>query len=376
VGSNLIQRLVSSGHRVRALARSKNAREAIVHMGAEPVEGDLADMKALCAGMSGCETVFHCAAAMEFWNEEHLQEQVNIEGTRNVLHACEKSGVSCLVFISAAAVLSTGGPVRSLSENDPLPANPFGAYARSKAAAESLVLSANSSTLRTVAVRPPAIWGLGDSHFLPEIIRAVRSKQFLWVNKGLYPYETCHVRNVCEGAVLACRKGTGGQAYFLTDTEKTTFREFITGLLATQGIPPGSLSLPWSAAWANAIFLEGLWRLFHSRGRPPITRTLLALIGTPIELSDSTARKELGYAGRVTRRAGLEELRHAFSHLPPSAIQPPKSSLRRISLARSAKSLHTDAKPEEKRREDHEQSFNVAPLFCVRHRHGSACHRA
>ncbi len=54
MGSNLIQRLVSSGHRVRALARSKNAREAIVHMGAEPVEGDLADMKALCAGMSGC----------------------------------------------------------------------------------------------------------------------------------------------------------------------------------------------------------------------------------------------------------------------------------------------------------------------------------
>jgi nucleoside-diphosphate-sugar epimerase len=233
---------------------------------------------------------------------------VNIEGTRNVLHACEKSGVSCLVFISAAAVLSTGGPVRSLSENDPLPANPFGAYARSKAAAESLVLSANSSTLRTVAVRPPAIWGLGDSHFLPEIIRAVRSKQFLWVNKGLYPYETCHVRNVCEGAVLASQKGAGGQAYFLADTEKTTFREFITRLLATQGITPGSLSLPWSAAWASAAFLEGLWRLFHLRGRPPITRTLLALIGTSIELSDSTARKELGYAGRVTRRAGLEEL--------------------------------------------------------------------
>jgi nucleoside-diphosphate-sugar epimerase len=162
--------------------------------------------------------------------------------------------------------------------------------------------------LRTVAVRPPAIWGLGDSHFLPEIIGAVRSKQFLWVNKGLYPYETCHVRNVCEGAVLASQKGAGGQAYFLTDTEKTSFHEFITGMLATQGIRPGSLSLPWSAAWASAVFLEGLWRLFHLRGRPPITRTLLSLIGTSIELSDSKARKELGYAGRVTRRAGLEEL--------------------------------------------------------------------
>ena len=53
MGSNLIQRLVSNGQRVRALARSKNARDEIVHMGAEPLAGDLADLEALCAGMSG-----------------------------------------------------------------------------------------------------------------------------------------------------------------------------------------------------------------------------------------------------------------------------------------------------------------------------------
>ena len=314
VGGNLIRLLLETGHSVRALARSQNAQEAVAHLGASPVEGNLADVEALCAGMSGCETVFHCAAAMEFWNEERLQEQVNVVGTRNVVHACEKTGVSCLVFISAAAVMSTGGPVHALSEEEPLPVQPFGAYAQSKAQAERLVLSANTTILRTVAVRPPAIWGLGDRHFLPEIVGAVRSKQFLWVDKGLYPYETCHVRNVCEGAVLASQKGAGGQAYFLTDTEKTSFREFITGLLATQGITPGYLSLPWPAAWASAAFLEGLWWLFHLRGRPPITRTLLALIGVPIELSDAKARTELGYTGYLSRPAGLEELRHAFIH--------------------------------------------------------------
>jgi nucleoside-diphosphate-sugar epimerase len=309
VGGSLIQFLVKSGHGVRALVRSNTARGAVIRLGAEPVEGDLADREALGAGMAGCETAFHCAAVMEFWNEERLQEQVNVEGTRNVLHACEKTGVPCLVLISAAAVMSAGGPVHALSEEEPLPARPFGPYAQSKTKAERLVLSANSRTLRTLAVRPPAIWGLGDRHFLPEILRAVRSKQFLWVDKGLYPYETCHVRNVCEGAVLASQKGAGGQAYFLADTEKTTFREFITRLLATQGITPGSLSLPWSAAWASAAFLEGLWRLFHLRGRPPITRTLLALIGTSIDLNDGKARKELGYTGHVTRSAGLEEMR-------------------------------------------------------------------
>jgi hypothetical protein len=32
----------------------------------------------------------------------------------------------------------------------------------------------------------------------------------------------------------------------------------------------------------------------------------------PIELSDAKARKELGYAGHMSRSAGLEELRHVF----------------------------------------------------------------
>jgi nucleoside-diphosphate-sugar epimerase len=352
VGGNLVRLLLKTGHSVRALARSQNAQEAVAHLGASPVEGNLADVKALCAGMSGCDTVFHCAAAMEFWNEARLQEQVNVVGTRNVVNACRKTGVSCLVFISAAAVLSAGGPIHALSEKHPIPPQPFGAYAQSKAEGERLVLSANSSVLKTVAVRPPAIWGLGDRHLLPEIVRAVQSRHFLWVNKGRYPYETCHVRNVCEGALLASQKGAGGQAYFLTDTEKTTFREFVTDLLATQGMAPGRLSVPRAVAWTSAAFLEALWRLLRLKGRPPITRALLSLIGMPIELSDAKARKELGYAGHVTRSAGLEELRHAFSHLPPSAIQPRKSSLRRIPVARNSKCLHPDGGQEIEHKEN------------------------
>jgi hypothetical protein len=135
----------------------------------------------------------------------------------------------------------------------------------------------------------------------------------------MQPYATSHVRDVCEGAVLACQKGAGGQAYFLTDTEKTTFREFITGLLATQGITPGSLSLPWPAAWASAAFLEGLWWLFHLRGRPPITRTLLALIGVPIELSDAKARTELVYTGYVSRPAFRNCVTPSFIQAKPYA---------------------------------------------------------
>jgi dihydroflavonol-4-reductase len=54
VGGNLIRLLLETGHNVRALARSNAARDAILRMGAEPLAGDLADLEAFCAGMSGC----------------------------------------------------------------------------------------------------------------------------------------------------------------------------------------------------------------------------------------------------------------------------------------------------------------------------------
>jgi uncharacterized protein YbjT (DUF2867 family) len=51
VGGSLIQFLVKSGHGVSALVRSNTARGAVICLGAEPVEGDLADRKALGAGL-------------------------------------------------------------------------------------------------------------------------------------------------------------------------------------------------------------------------------------------------------------------------------------------------------------------------------------
>jgi nucleoside-diphosphate-sugar epimerase len=125
------------------------------------------------------------------------------------------------------------------------------------------------------------------------------------IDRGNYAYATCHVRNVCEGAILAARHGHPGQAYFLTDGDPPgTFRQFLTDLLATQGVKPGSASLPRWLAWSMAAVIEGLplpWA-------PPITRAHVALIGKEVTVSDSKARRELGYMGHVSHEKGLEEL--------------------------------------------------------------------
>jgi len=42
---------------------------------------------------------------------------------------------------------------------------------------------------------------------------------------------------------------------------------------------------------------------------PPITKTAIAVIGHEVTVDDSKARRELGYVGKVTREAGLAEMR-------------------------------------------------------------------
>jgi nucleoside-diphosphate-sugar epimerase len=307
VGRKLIQCLAAQGHRVRALVRSAGAAEVVRQQGAEPVSGSLTDASGLAAAMRGCEVVFHSAAVMKFHRADAESERVNVQGTANMLLAARAAAVTSFVHVSAAAVVSTGGPLLDVDEHRPIPPNPFGAYARTKAKAERLVLQANGADLRTVAIRPPFVWGVGDELVLPRVLGLIRRGLFFWIDRGAYPYSTCHVRNVCEGAVAAWKRGAGGEAYFLTDGPASSFRDFPGDLLRTQGITPPERSLPRAVVWRLAQAAEALWRLPWMRGQSLLTRAELALLA-PIQINDAKARRELGYTSALSKADGLAEM--------------------------------------------------------------------
>jgi nucleoside-diphosphate-sugar epimerase len=308
VGGALIRALVARGDRVRALARSDTALRAVVAAGAEAVPGDLLDAEALLRGIEGCETVFHSAALLSFWDREAEQRLTNVMGTRCVLEAARAAGARCVVYVGAAAAVSDGGPIREPTESAARPERAFGPYARTKAEAEALVLAASDARLRTVALRPPAIWGPGDPSFLPTLVRAARRRQLVWIGGGEFPWSTCHVANVVEGALAAEARGAGGAVYALTDGPPWTFRRFVTALLATQGVAASGRSLPRPAARMAARGLELAYAALRRRDAPPLHRSLLALVGEPVELSDARARAELGYRAAMDRETGLAEL--------------------------------------------------------------------
>jgi nucleoside-diphosphate-sugar epimerase len=140
------------------------------------------------------------------------------------------------------------------------------------------------------------------------VIEAVRAGRFRWIGGGRQRTSSCHVRNVAAGIIAAARRGVPGEAYFLTDGEAVEFRDFWTRMLATQGVPAPTASLPRPVATAGAAATEFVWSALRRRGQPPLDRMTVALLGDECTVRDDKARRDLGYDPPVTIEAGLAEM--------------------------------------------------------------------
>jgi nucleoside-diphosphate-sugar epimerase len=291
LGSHLIPALRARGIEVAALARSDASAAAVTALGATPARGDLDHLPAL----TGYDTIFHCAAHTDQWDPVDVHMRINVDGTKRVL-AAAPSGAR-VIHVGTEAVLADGHPIIRADETRPIAARAMGAYPLTKGLAEQAAVAAGA-----IVVRPRFIWGKGDTSVLPEIIEQVRAGKFAWIGGGHYLTSTCHVDNVVEGMLLAAERGTPGEIYFLTDGPPVDFRDFMTKLLATQGVDAGTRSLP---RWLVRVTVA----LTSWMKRPPITRTAFALIAHQVTVDDTKARRELGYTGSKTIEAGLTEMR-------------------------------------------------------------------
>lgn len=306
VGRNLIRECVARGYRVRALARSPAAQNSVRELGAEAVAADLLEVSA--DQIRGSDWLIHAAAKVSEWGPRAEFQRINVDGTAHLLEAARAAGVSSFVLIGTEAAFADGGPMANLDEHSPLPQRPLPRYPASKQAAEKLVRAANAPGFRTVVVRPRLIWGRDDSSVLPQLLSAVKKGQFAWIDGGRYLTSTCHVANVCEGALLAAEKGQGGEAYFLSDGAPVEFRDFMTRMFATRGVQAANKTLPRSVAKAVANLCEWAWEYLPLPGQPPLTRMAIALGTQEVTVNDALARRELGYSGKISVAAGLAEL--------------------------------------------------------------------
>ena len=313
VGQHLVRRLTGEGHAVLALARSDRAAGLITAAGGEAVLGDLADLTPGAAPprwtsvLNGCDAVIHAAARMEFWGPDAGFRRDNHVPTVALHEAAAAAGVGRFVLISAASV-STGSQRAAVVDENTDDGRPNNAYSRVKLATEQALLSAYTPTMDTVVLRPPFIWGAGMTT-VTELADLARAGGWTWIDQGRHVMDFIHVCNLAKAAELALTRGRPGGIYYITDATPMPIRDFMTPLLATQGVDVSQArSVPLGVAAPLAAMLDGGARLLRRPKPPMLTNWLVTFLGHDRSYDITAARRDLGYTPDVTVAQGLTEM--------------------------------------------------------------------
>jgi nucleoside-diphosphate-sugar epimerase len=307
VGRNLIPLLLEKNYTVKALARSEKSRNLLKALGAIVIDGDLNNVKALELGVANCNSVFHLAASVDFFASEKKLTRIHVEATQLLIEKAQNAKVHNFIYLGAASVVTNGKPITFANETF-ISDNLCDGYSRTKLKAEQLVLDSGKDNFRTISLRPPLIWGKGDLHTLPEIVKAINNGQMMFINGGNHLFNTCHISNICHALLLAEQAETTGETYFITDDEDLLFKDFISKYVSTKTdkIPQKSISL--KNARFFATMMEFVWKTFKLKNSPPIYNGLVNILGLKLTLDITKAKKELKYKPLKTVEQGLKEM--------------------------------------------------------------------
>lgn len=139
IGSNLCEKLVQAGHRVRVFdnlstGRSENLSGLMDSI--EFVEGDVRDKDSVEKAVKGVEYVIHLAALGSVpgsVKDPETTHEVNATGTLRVLTASKNAGVKRVVYASSCSVY---GDPEVFPVNEEMPVMPQSPYAVSKLSGE------------------------------------------------------------------------------------------------------------------------------------------------------------------------------------------------------------------------------------------------
>jgi UDP-glucose 4-epimerase len=257
IGTNLISRLASLGHRVRVLDNlSMGKREDIEHYGVDLQIGDIRDLPAVKKACEGIDTVVHLAAhtrVIESVTDPELNFAINAAGTMNVLLACRDAAVKKMIFASTGGAI-LGEQTPPVHEGMvPRPVSPYGA---GKLAGEAYCSAFfGSYGLNTIALRFSNVYGPFSYHkgsVVAQFFRNLMQKQPLIVyGDGQQTRDFVFVSDLVEAIMLADKADAAGEVFQIASGVETSLRTLLATMKTV--LPGVALDVRYEPARAGEI---------------------------------------------------------------------------------------------------------------------------
>jgi nucleoside-diphosphate-sugar epimerase len=293
IGSHIVETLLRDHHEVRVLdnlstGRWENVEPFTKHI--EWIQADLRDFDAVDGAVRGVDYVIHQAALASVSrsiDDPATTNQVNVQGTINVLEASKRHNVRKVVYASSSSVYGDSEALPKVEDMTPHPKSP---YAISKLAAEWYCRTySHIYGLPTVSLRYFNVFGPRQdptsqyAAVVPIFISALIEKRAPTIfGDGEQSRDFTYVDNVVDANLAACESpNPGGEVYNVACGSRFTLNDLYERLKRIIGIevdaeygPPRAGDVRHSQASIRAIqgdlryavrvdFMQGLERTVH-----------------------------------------------------------------------------------------------------------------
>ena len=300
LGGALVKRLSDDGHQVRVLARDP-ARAGYIRdlPGVEIIPGEMTESRSLTNALSGCDLVFHVAAATN--GSLAHQRHANIEGTRCVVTAAAAQGIHRFVHVSTIAVYGYSQQ-GIITEADPMTPGDE-PYSTTKAEAERVVQQiADANRMPYSVIRPAMIYGPRSGMWTEKVFRLATLRPTPWIGDGGGSAYPIYVDDVIDlMLVLARHPAAVGETFNCAPDPSPTWQDFLGGYARLKGYRAW-LGIPFGVVY-------------------PVTRLISALAPSQTELKEAAhvinmlqqsktysmakARDRLGWSPQVALDDGI-----------------------------------------------------------------------
>ena len=246
IGSHVVEELIVKGYEVRVLDNLSTGRlENLKHVEetVEVIIGDVRDYGKVLEAVNGADAVIHEAALASVTRsiEDPLTvNQVNVEGTLNLLKACVELGVKKLIYASSSSIY---GDTPTLPKREDMKPNPLSPYAVSKYAGEEFCRVFHKVYgLEAVALRyfnvygPRQQYGPYSGVITIFINRLLNGQPPIIFGDGEQTRDFTYVKDVAEATVKALEANqVGGEAINIASSSPISINNLASLLIELMG---------------------------------------------------------------------------------------------------------------------------------------------
>ena len=244
IGKHLVKFLIEKGSKVTIFDNFSNSEDsvaALVNIGAKIIEGDITKLDDVINATKNHDIVVHLAAKISV--EESIKNpsetfHINVDGTRNVLIACEKNHVKKMIVASSAAVYGESLPGVKLTENSKT--NPISPYGESKVMMEREIRKFISKhNINCIVLRFFNIYGVGQSPEYAGVItkfikRIATNKPLEIFGDGMQTRDFVSIKDVIDSIYDAIENGKN-EIYNIASGKTVTIKKLAEFMISLSG---------------------------------------------------------------------------------------------------------------------------------------------